>query len=88
MICFAFALTPVPTFQRRLLALRAHWLQRSAFERGSPAAGSLVSVGLVVALALTCQVSVLKGERFRTVQQGGADAAAAGAGCRWRTSGR
>jgi type II secretory pathway component PulM len=74
---FAFALTPAPALNRVAATLRAGWLQLSTLERRAVAGGGVSSMVLVVALAVTCQASVAKGERFRAEQRQGLAGAAA-----------
>ena len=74
---FAFALTPAPALDRLAANLRAGWQRLSSLERRAVAGGGVASLALVVALAVTCQASVAKGERFRAEQRQGLAGAAA-----------
>jgi hypothetical protein len=68
---FAFACTALPPASTHRLPtwLSAQWQSLPMLERRVVAAGGAVSLVLVAALALTCQASVSKGERFRAEQR-------------------
>jgi hypothetical protein len=85
---FAFALTPVPglapaldraaaTLRATLRStLRVNWQRLSRLEQRVVAGGGVTSLALVLALALTCQASVARGERLRAEQRQGLAGAA------------
>jgi type II secretory pathway component PulM len=68
---FPFALTPAPALDHAAATLRAGWQRLSRLERRVVAGGGVTSLALVLALALTCQASVARGERLRAEQRQG-----------------
>lgn len=69
MNAFAFALTPAVPLNHLADELRARWSLLPKWDRRAVAGGALTAPVLLVALALTCQASVLKGERLRAEQR-------------------
>ena len=69
MYASAFALTPAAPLSHLADELRARWSFLPKWDRRAVAGGALTAPVLMLALALTCQASVLKGERLRAEQR-------------------
>lgn len=73
----AFALTLVPARDRVAATPHPGRQRLSMLERRAVAGGGVTSIALLVALAVTCEASVARGERFRAEQRQGLAGAAA-----------
>lgn len=65
----AFVQPGPPAPHRTPAVLQAAWQSRPVAERRLIACGAGLAIALLVALAITCQASVHKGERFRAEQR-------------------